>query len=124
MAGTINLNISGQVTNGNYSNQFNVAQSISQTGQGAYSGIVTVGTATENLKFGDVSTEGIVWGRNLDATNFVTIGPTTSTGSTSFHPMIDVDAGEPFAFRVNPAAKWKWKADTGAVKMQIHMSED
>ena len=125
MSDEIKLTVSGQVDNGDYSSKFTPgAVNIDQDAQGAFDSVVSVSTGVENLAFGDVSTEGVCWGRNLDGTNYVTIGPTTSTGSTGYYPFMRIESGETFGFRLSPGAKWMWKAHTAAVKMHIHVNED
>lgn len=44
-------------------------------GNGNIGQVVSVGTSDETLDKGDVSTPGMLYARNLDATNFLDIGP-------------------------------------------------
>jgi hypothetical protein len=70
---------------------------------------------------GDIVTLGMLCGRNLDEANYVTVGP--STGG-AMYPMQRVEAGEPFALRLEPGVILRWKADTSAVKMHMLLFED
>lgn len=94
---------------------------ITQSALGEHAPVVIVAsTGEENLVTGDISTLGLVVGRNLDATNYVTIGP--STGG-AMYPFLRIKAGEPFAFRLEPGITWRWRANGSAVKMQVKLFE-
>lgn len=126
MADEISLTISMVATNGSFKETFSPgAVSIDQSAVGGHSPTVSISTAAEeNLTFGDVSTEGIVVGRNLDSTNYVTVGPPSSGGSTSKVAWMRINAGEPFAFRLDPSAVWRWRAVGGTVLVQVKMLEN
>ncbi len=126
MADEISLTISMTATNGSFKETFSPgAITIDQSAIGGNSPTVSISTAAEeNLAFGDVSTEGIVVGRNLDSTNFVTVGPPSSGGSTSKVAWMRINAGEPFAFRLDPNATWRWRANGGTVLVQVKMLEN
>jgi hypothetical protein len=122
MANEIKLNISLQCNNGNFAQQFNPGQKqIDQAAQGFHGPVVTVGTTEEVVPTGDISTLGVLCGRNLDTSNYVTVGP--STGGAMYN-MMRVEAGEPFALRLEPGVALRWKANTSAVKMQMLLFED
>lgn len=123
MADELKLNIQLSYTNGNLSDTFYPGQvSITQSVQGEHAPVVTVGsTAEENLSTGDIGTLGLIVGRNLDSTNYVTIGP--STGG-AMKPLIRVKAGETFAFRLEPGVTWRWRAYGGNVKVQVKLFEN
>lgn len=114
MANEITVKASVRVKNGNLELAFDSGNvRIDQTtATGGAPGIVAVGTTEETISFGDVS-PGIVWMRNLDATNFVTWGNTTgnlaqklSAGGTP--TMIEVSSGSIIM-----------KADTASCNVQI-----
>lgn len=122
MANEIKVNLSVQVDNGKFSQQFNPGRiQISQAAQGYHGPIVTIGTTEEAIPTGDVGTLGIFCGRNLDDANYVTAGP--STGG-AMYPYQRIEAGESFVLRLEPGITMKWKANTAAVKVQQLLFED
>jgi hypothetical protein len=82
---------------------------------------VTVGTSEEDLTVGDVATLGWVYGRNIDATNFVKYGPKSAGSMIVFGRC---KPGEIFCFRFEPGITLRWIADTGAVNMDIMVVSD
>lgn len=96
---------------------------IDQATQGLFAPTVIVGTTYELFETGDVGTEGFVILRNLDSANFVTVAASTGAGATQ-HPFAKLKAGEPTVLRMDPASTWRWKADTGAVNVQVKLYED
>lgn len=122
MADEIKLQVGITVTNVDFKQTFQPGTiSIDQAAQGMHAPVVTVGTTEEVLATGDIGTLGVIVGRNLDATNYVTVGP--STGAAK-HDFIRIEAGEPFAFRLEPGITWRWNANTAPVKVQIQLYED
>jgi len=100
---------------------------ISQTALGCHRPTVIVNTsAYEAVPFGDISTPGICFGRNLDSSNYVTVGMSTSAASTAVNPFATIEAKEPFFLRLHSGVKTKlkWKANSAAVKMDLHVLED
>ena len=95
---------------------------ISQAAQGGHFPIASVTTTASAISFGSVGTPGIVVGRNLDTTNSLLVGPTTTSTGT-YYPFLKVLAGEPFAFRLN-GSLWKWKSSAGTVKVQLQIYEN
>lgn len=124
MANELQLNIQLTAENGSFKQTFYPGTvSITQSAIGAHCPIVIVSTAEEALTTGDISTLGLVVGRNLDATNYITVGPATaSTGA--MRPFMRIKATEPFAFRLNPGTVWKWKAYGASVKVQLQVYEN
>ena len=124
MANEIRINLTATVKNGNFRDQFAPGQiSINQASQGAVGGIVNVGTGGENLSLPDITTLGVVVGRNLDAANYVEFGFSTSTGSTG-KLGLKILAGEAFCFRLKPGINWRAKANTAAVDVERHVYEN
>lgn len=122
MAGTIQLHVRMRVTNGNFNADFDPPQTnVTQTGQGMHRPVVNVGTTEEVLNFGDIGTEGIVAFRNLDDTNFVTIGP-EDTGAMV--PAIKIKPGEFQLFRLHPTVVLRAQADTAACLVEMMLLED
>ena len=94
---------------------------IDQTGIGVYDSTVSVGTSEEVLSFGDITTEGLVVLKNLDDTNFVTVGPESAGAMVG---LLKVEPGEVQFFRLLPTATVRAQADTAAVKLQVTVFED
>ena len=121
MADEIKATVSINVENGTYKTTFNPGElSIDQTTQGAASGILSIGTTEETVSFTDVSSEGVAVFQNLDATNFINVGP-DSTGIQNF---LKIKAGEHCFLRLHPGITVKAKADTAACKMYFLVLED
>ncbi|NIO43238.1 MAG: hypothetical protein GTO41_25645 [Burkholderiales bacterium] len=79
--------------------------------------VMTVATTFEPILTGDVTTEGLLWMKNLDASNFVVYG-TTTTGQ------FKLKAGEVSLQRVNPGQTISVKADTAAIKLWFQLLGD
>lgn len=96
----------------------NIAESleIEQVGLGAQGGIVSVGTSEENLSVGDVGTEGLLFLKNLDSTNYVEFG---MSDSGTMKPIGKLLAGEIAFFRMKPGQTLRWQANTAAVKVNV-----
>ena len=75
------------------------------------SGVQNVGTSDETIALGDIATNGWCYFKNLDSTNFVTLG---ADGSS--YP-IKLKAGEAAVLRWNGAAVHV-KADTASCKVE------
>lgn len=101
MANEIKATINVNVTNGNFKDltqpgTINIDQSV--VGQAA--GVLNVDSTTpEAIPVTDLTTYGIVYLRNLDATNPIVVG--SSTGRNLFR----LKAGEPFFGRFEPGAR-------------------
>lgn len=102
-----------------YTGQVNIDQNA--IGRGGHCQLV--GTSEEEIDFGDVSTEGLLWMRNVDPTNYVTWGPQVGTGNMQplgrLHP-----GGAPAIFRVEPGVVILAQADTAACKVDVVLLED
>lgn len=72
-----------------------------------------VGTSEEALSVGDVATPGLVFLRNLDATNFVTWGTVTTDLGFQLNP------GEWSVVRLKSGESILLQADTAACKVQV-----
>lgn len=93
MANELSLQSGLSYSKGGDTAQVNESFSISVSGTARISGRQNIGTTEEQLVLGDVSSVGIVWIKNLDATNFITVG--TVAGQRGFR----INAGESFPFR-------------------------
>lgn len=73
--------------------QISESYSVDVAGAPRMSGRQNIGTTEEQLVLGDVSSVGIVWIKNLDTTNFITVGTVTNQRGFRINP------GESFPFR-------------------------
>ncbi len=85
MADEIKINLSAILENGQLKEQVKPSTiNITQTTLGAHSPVVTVGTTSEALPFGDVATSGIMFLENLEPTttgNSILIGPESTASA-------------------------------------------
>jgi len=122
MASEITLNVSLRVANGLMEEQFGPVQDqIDQSAVGADGGVREIGTTEETISLTDVSTPGYAIFRNLDSTNFVTIGPDSGGSMVDF---LKLKPGEIAVLRLAPDVSIKAKADTAAVKLLVRVYAD
>lgn len=120
---TVNVNKSG------HKDQFAPgAVNFAQTTVGAHKPIVSVGTAYESVPFGDVSTPGIWYGRNLastSSTDYVEVAVATSAGSTTITPFGRIGAGRVFLMPLSTGSSGllKWKASSGSINVDQRLLE-
>ena len=107
-------------TNGNASITIQTPQlSFDQTASGFYHQVASIGTSEESIgTFGDVATEGWIYMRNIDATNYVQWGVATTVYAGR------LEAGEVAMFRAEPGLTLFLKANTTACKVEILCLED
>lgn len=118
MANEITITDSGAVVNGGYRDQltFGGTYRVDQAAAGSAGGIRTIGTSAENLVLTDIATPGILYVKNLDATNFVEIG----VDNTGFVAMAKLEPGDPPArFRIADSTTIQLKADTASCNVQF-----
>lgn len=87
------------------------------SGASGIKNVIAVGTSDETLALGDVGTNGWLYMKNLDATNFITAG----ADGTLYN--IKMKAGEPFLGRWNGAAIHV-KANTAQCNMEYLLIPD
>ena len=103
-------------TNVDYTERFDVASAV------VASGVQSIGTTAEALDVGDVSSNGRLFLRNLDATNYVTFGP--DDGGT-MKTLGRLKAGGDIAeFRLNSGVTIKLQANTAACNVQYELLSD
>lgn len=121
MADEITISVSMGCVNGNYDPGTVRLNNLTfdQAAAGAVGDIQNIGTSEESLATGDISTEGWIILRNLDATNYIEIGATTAGNR-----LIRLEAGEPACFRVKPGATIYCQADTAACDLFYRLLED
>lgn len=123
MANEFNLTLSCRYTNGELSQTINVSETYSQTTLGMHAPVVTVNTsASEALSIGDVATEGFMFLKNLDSTNYVQWGAQSSTGGLA--TIGRIRAGEFAWLRMDSGATMRFQANTAPVKLQVVLFED
>ena len=121
MADEISVTFSLTVTNGTFKDSFAPGQlKIDQTTQGSNSGVLSIGTTAETVAFTDITSEGLFLVQNLDASNFILLGP-DSTGMVDF---LKIKPGEFQFLRLKPAVTVKAKADTAACKLFYILLDD
>ena len=82
------------------------------SGSNVVSDTQNIGTSVETLSFpSDVSGVGYILVKNLDDSNYITLGPTTEA------MLIRINAGEIALFRISGQPVYA-QADTAAVKIQ------
>ena len=97
---------------------------ITVTGTEFIHGVQLIGTSEEVVQaIADIATEGFFIGRNLDTTNFITLGYADVTGSDDARP-IKLKAGEPCMFRIATDSALYALADTGDCRLEYWIFED
>ena len=95
-----------------------VSQVSTMAGDQMISNVQVIGTASEAIVVGDVTTAGYVFFKNLDATNFVSISVlATAVAATCFAKLLPGDVTIIKAQGVSPTLTAI--ADTGAVNLQV-----
>lgn len=122
MANEIKLDIRIAAENGFFKDEFSPGRiQIDQAAIGSSGGVFSIGTSEEAISFTDISTEGWLWMRNLDDTNYVQWGP-EDTGAMVV--MGRMEAGEPAIFRIDSSVTLRLQANTAACKVLIKVLED
>ncbi len=89
--------------------------------RGGNPGTVNIGTSDEALALGDITTPGWCYMINLDATNYVDIGP-EDTGAIV--PFLRLEPGEPALMRLSPSVTVRGQANTAACNVYVAVLED
>lgn len=122
MADEISITAKLAVTNGGFKQTFDASALKRDQGTlGAHSPILSIGTSEETISAGDVATLGYVAFKNLDATNYVDIGPDSGGSMVG---MVRLEAGDVGIFRLKPGITLKAQANTAAVKLQMLLLND
>lgn len=124
MSNEITINATVRVENGNLKYDFIPGQlQADQTTARRGGHIQTIGTASaEVLSFGDVSSPSLCILRNIDSTNFVTVGPQNGTTS-DMEPTLKLAAGRFAVLWLDPSVTLMAQADTAAVDLQVDVFE-
>ena len=124
MANEQKVNTSVTVENGNMKHTISPGQiQMDQAAQGAWAPVVSVSTSEEDLLPVDISTLGLLFLRNLDATNYVTYGPKTTGGSMQSYGRLEA-TDMIHSVRLEPGITMRWQANTANVKVQVWLFED
>lgn len=119
MANEITLSINLTVNSSLYTpGQKSHTVQIDQTTFSGHETVQSIGTTVEALTEGDITSPGVFWMRNLDPSNFVTIGGTTD--SLPFK----LKAGEIGCLRRGTTDSLYAKADTAEVKLWHFLLSD
>lgn len=121
MANELKLNVAFNYAKGSLAAKLTPSQiSVTVTGDKFVSRRLTCAlTPGTPLDFGGITSPGWVVGLNKDAANFVTIAPNNVDAA-----MVQVEAGEPFLFRIEPSATPQVVADTAPVEIEYILLED
>lgn len=86
-------------------------------------GVQAVGTATHEAVsiHSDISSKGWAFFRNLDSTNYVELGVDVSS---TFYPVIRLEALEVGLFRISPSITLYAKANTASVELEYEVLAD
>jgi hypothetical protein len=124
MADEITLNVRLQLANGTLTYDFRPGTiQIDQTTAGMSSQVLSIGTAEEDISFGDVGTVGACALYNLDATNYVQFGKKDGSGNMQAIGRLD-PAGMPSVFKMDSGATLRMAANTAACKVLVVMFEE
>ena len=91
---------------------------------GGVPGTVEIGTSEEDVDVSALTTEGWLWMRNLDDTNYVDWGPSSGGTSPVMVAIGRMEAGESALFRLKPEVTLRMKANVAACVVQILVLED
>ena len=108
------------VINGTINHQFATDQlSLTQSAKGIYDAVHDIGTSEESISaFADISSEGICVIYNIDATNYVQVG-----FSTTVYGMRLKGAHAPATFNCEPGVTLYLRANTAACKVRLIVYE-
>lgn len=120
MANEITISTTVKLSKGNFSHTFSPGQLQADLTTARRGGNVqSIGTASpEALTIGDVAAPRLGILRNLDATNYVTVGPQSSTTS-NMEPMLRIPAGHFVILWLDPTVTLMAKANSAAVNLQV-----
>jgi len=125
MASEITISMTIACINGDYNYRRSLSgEQFDQAAQGASSGIQEIGFGGhEAIEVADLGTEGWLFMRNLDDTNFVDFGIEVAA---AFEPVGRMEPGEPAMFRLSKdaGATLFAQADTAACNVEYMILED
>ena len=123
MANEITISLNAQVVNGFYRDTIQPGNlQIDQSAVGRAGHVQNIGTSAETVDLGDVSTNGILYLRNLDETNYITYGPQSDAATIEVFGKLK--AGEFAIMRLAPTIVLWAVADTAACLLDVKLFED
>lgn len=121
MANEITFRFTLDVTNGSLNDRFQVQrQQIDQSEARKSDRVLAIGTSEETISFTDITTEGVLVIQNMDATNYITVGP-DATGQVDF---LKVKPEEAWPMRIAPGTTIKATADTASCDVRFILYAD
>jgi hypothetical protein len=119
MANEITLTQQLTVANGTLRRTFAPArQQITQASALVAGGVQNIGTTYEAVSLGAIAANGVSHFTNLDATNYVEIGVEVSS---AFYPLVRLNAGESYTFRLAQGVTIFARANTAAVNLDYEI---
>lgn len=120
MANEVSLSVSLTVAKGAYAYKRALSDQFDMTnGRGGNPGVVTVTTGGVTISFGSLTAPKWVMLLNLDADNFVDVGP-DSSGLVGF---VRLEPGEFAVFPLKPGITVKAIADTASVDLLVEAQD-
>jgi hypothetical protein len=99
-----------------------VSDQVTQAVERKWSYTQAIGTSEEAITIpGDIATLGYASFTNMDATNYVTIGPDSGGAMVA---AMRLKAGESAVLRLSPGASYRAQANTAAVNLDINVFND
>lgn len=122
MADEIQVTVGMKIANGKFKLTLPAETvSITQAAIGTWEAVVSVGTSEEDMAPVDITTLGVLWLKNLDATNYVQYGPKSAGVMVAIGR---IKPGEIHTLRLEPGITIRWIANTAAVKVQAKLLEN
>jgi hypothetical protein len=125
MANEINMTMALTLANGDLDSMTIPARTLAITQNTAapvrVAGTQIIGTTEEALTVTDLTTPGVCYLRNRNATNYVEIGVVPDA---TFYPLIKLKAGEMAMFRITGSVTPYAKANTGACIVERVILDD
>lgn len=125
MANEISVTTQLQVSNAGSEETFKPqAIQLTQTGKGVYKATLSITTSDTALSFTGITTPFVASFYNLDATNFVSVGPTSGGAIVDMLKLYPRGAGGfPNMLSLDPSATIRMQADTATCQVQIIVVE-
>lgn len=120
MANEINIQISASLVNGGLVDNVAAVKQISQATQEKFDRVFTVATSDGALTI-SLTTLGVAFLTNLDATNFVTYGPESAGAMIGLGKL---KPGETHALRLKPGITLRMQADTASCRVGVKVWSD
>lgn len=122
MANEITVTTSMQCVNGTFTTTYAPGSvRATQTTKGKFSTTVTIGTSETDVTISNLTTPGLVFLRNLDATNRVEWGPKSAGSMVLCGNMLASDP--PSHFRLGGSVTLRMKAYVASCQVQIDVLE-